>query len=190
MDIIYTEPPEPPTPLPHDRPYGARIDEVHDAVQEFLTDWLVRGNVDQAMEFMSPQSYACLNLDDDAREEALDSRQAHETLRELMELAVDELGDRDNLTEAIDQVIPWDKTVRMLSHPYEKDFTVGEMRNEHAEQYICGQIQARAEGTGDDYGTYWGVIFRFKRERAGVLGLLWIREEGNWRIVSYRAFEQ
>jgi hypothetical protein len=190
MDIIYSEPPEPPTPLPVDRPYGARIDEVHDAVQEFLTDWLVRGNVDQAMEFMSPQSFACLNLDDDAREEALDSRQARETLRELMELAVDEMGDRDNLTEAIDEVIPWDKTVRVLSHPYEKDFTVGEMRNEHAEQYICGQLPARAEGTGDEYGTYWGVIFRFKRERAGTLGLLWARENGNWRIVSYRAFEQ
>jgi hypothetical protein len=190
LDIIYMEPPEPPTPLPDDRPYGARIDNVVDAVQEFLTDWLVRGDVHQAMEFLSPQSYACLNLDDDAQEEALDSRQARETLRELMEIAVDEMGDRDNLTEAIDEVIPWDKTVRVLSHPYERDFTIGEMRNEHAEEYICGEIPARAEATGDEYGTYWGVLFRFKDRDAGALGLLWKREEGNWRIVSYRSFAQ
>jgi hypothetical protein len=190
LDIIYTDPPEPPTPLPPDRPYGARIEEVYDAAQEFLTDWLVRGDFRQAMEFLSPQSYACLNLDDDSQEEALDSRQARETLRELMELTVHEMGDRDNLTEAIDEVIPWDKTVRVLSHPYERDFTVGEMRNEHAEQYICGEIPARAEGTGDEYGTYWGVIFRFKKRDAGALGLLWKREDGNWRIMSYRTFQQ
>ena len=146
--------------------------------------------VEEAMEFMSPRSYACLNLDDTGGRENLSARQSREVLKDLMELAVDELGDRDNLTEAIDEVIPWSKTTRLLSHPYERDFTVGEMRNENAEQYICGQASARPEGTGDDYGTYWGVIFRFKRERAGALGLLWIREEGNWRIVSYRAFEQ
>jgi hypothetical protein len=190
LDIIYADPPEPPTPLPDNRIYGARIEEVVDAAQEFLTDWLVRGDVRQAMEFISPQSYACLNVDDDAQDEALNSRQARETLRELMELAIDELGDRDNLTEAIDEVIPWDKTLRALSHPYEGDFTVLEMRNEHAEQYICGEVPERAEGTGDEYGTYWGVIFRFKQRDAGVLGLLWKRENGNWRIISYRSFQQ
>jgi hypothetical protein len=100
------------------------------------------------------------------------------------------MGDRDNLTEAIDEVIPWNKTVRMLSHPFEEDFAVAEMTNEHAEEYMCGQIADRPAGTGDQYGTYWGVIFRFKNEGAGILGLLWTREEGYWRIISYRSFQQ
>ncbi len=68
------------------------------------------------------------------------------------------------MTEAIDEVIPWDKTVRVLSHPFEKDFTVGEMTNRHAEQYVCGDAAGSSAGTGDEYGTYWGVIFRFKDE--------------------------
>jgi hypothetical protein len=189
-DILYSEPPEEPTSLPPDRPRGARIPEIHDAVQEFLTDWLVRRDVDSALEFMSPRSYACLNLDDDVQREALDARQARETLENLMELTVDELGDRDNLTEAIDEMLPWDKTVRVLSHPYERDFTLGEMTNTHAEQYVCGQIADRPEDEKDRYGTYWGALFRFKREKAGALGLLWMKEDGNWRIVSYRAFQQ
>jgi hypothetical protein len=189
-DILYTEPPEEPTPLPPNRARGVKIDQIHDAVQEFLTDWLVRGDVEEAMEFMSPRSYACLNLDDFAGREALGAQQARETLKDLMELAVDELGDRDNLTEAIDEVIPRSKTTRVISHPYERDFTVDEMTNELAEQYVCGDVPARPAGTGDQYGTYWGVVFRFKDENSGVLGLLWTREEGNWRIVSYKSFPQ
>jgi hypothetical protein len=189
-DLLYTEPPEEPTPLPPNRPRGVKVGMIHDAVQEFLTDWLVRGDVDEAMEFLSPRSYACLNLDEDVEEEILDARQARETLKDLMELSVDEMGDRDNLTEAIDEVIPWDKTVRVLSHPFERDFMVGEMTNRHAEQYVCGDIPARPAGTGDDYGTYWGVVFRFKAEGAGALGLLWTREDGFWRIISYKSFPQ
>ena len=189
-DLMFMEPPEEPTPLPANRPKGVRLGEIHDAVQEFLTDWLVRGNVEEAMEFVSPRAYACLNLDDDAQDENLDARQARDTLKDLMELTVHELGDRDNLTEAIDAVIPWNKTMRVLSHPYERDFTVVETTNEHAEEYVCGQIPDRPEGTADQYGTYWGVIFRFKDERAGVLGLLWTREGGDWRIVSYKSFPQ
>jgi len=189
-DILYSEPPEEPTSLPPDRPRGARIPEIHDAVQEFLTDWLVRRDVDSALEFMSPQSYACLNLDDDVQREALDARQARETLENLMELTVDELGDRDNLTEAIDEMLPWDKTVRVLSHPYEREFTLDEMTPSDAEQYVCGDVPNRPAGTGDEYGTYWGVVFRFKAEGAGVLGLLWTREDGHYRIVSYKSFPQ
>ncbi len=35
----------PPTPLPPDRPSGAAPDKIEDAAQEFLTDWLVRRQV-------------------------------------------------------------------------------------------------------------------------------------------------
>jgi hypothetical protein len=189
-DIMYMERPEEPTPLPPNRPRVVGIGQIHDAVQEFLTDWLVRGDVEEAVEFLSARAGACLNLDDVGGRETLDARQARETFMELLQMTVDEMGDRDNLTEAIDEVIPWNKTVRMLSHPFEEDFAVAEMTNEHAEEYMCGQIADRPAGTGDQYGTYWGVIFRFKNEGAGILGLLWTREEGYWRIISYRSFQQ
>jgi hypothetical protein len=189
-DIMYEEPPERPTPLPPNRPRGVKVGMIHEAVQEFLTDWLVRGEVDDAMEFLSPRSYACLNVDDDVEDENLNARQARDTLKDLMELTVDELGDRDNLTEAIDEVLPWNQENRIMSHPFERDFTIVEMTNRNAEQYVCGQIPDRPAGTGDDYGTYWGVIFRFKAEGAGALGLLWMREEGFWHIVSYKSFPQ
>ena len=34
------------------------------------------------------------------------------------------------------------------------------------------------------------LLFRFKDEGGAILGLLWNRENGQWRIVAYRSFEQ
>src|SRR4029453_18918124 len=72
-DLLNLDRPDAPTPLPPDRPLGASPDHVEDAVQEFLTDWLVRRQYDQALDFLSPRSYACLNLNEDSRGQALDA---------------------------------------------------------------------------------------------------------------------
>jgi hypothetical protein len=181
--------------LPPDRLKGAAIAEVYEATQEFLTDWLVRRNVDEALEFLSDNSLACLNIDDTPGDEVLRTDQARHILGELMEALNAEMGDRDNLAEAITAVLPVDSTVRMVQHAYDKDFTVGEMTVRHAEAYLCENIPA-PPGTPipqpTDYGIYWGALFRFKLEgdQGGVLGLLWARENGRWKIVSYEAFEQ
>ena len=101
--------------LPPNRPRGAAIAEVHEATQEFLTDWLVRQDVDEALDFLSDSSLACLNTDDDPDDEVLRSDQARGLMKELMEALNDEMGDRDNLAEAIEAVMPVDPTVRMFN---------------------------------------------------------------------------
>jgi hypothetical protein len=50
--------------------------------------------------------------------------------------------------------------------------------------YVCGSQSV------DPAGEYYGVLFRFKKKGAAVLGLLWQRQQGEWRIAAYRAFEQ
>ena len=182
-DLYSVERPEPPTPTPPDRPGNAQIPEIYDAVQEFLSDWLVRGQYDEAVDFLSDHALACLNVDDDPEKEALDARGARAHLREIMEYSAKEMGDRDNLTEAVDMVKPWDPTRVLVDHPYAGDFALAEMSKEDAEPYLCGQERPQA-------AEYYGVLFRFKDEGGAVLGLLWNRENGQWRIVAYRAFEQ
>jgi hypothetical protein len=100
-----------------------------------------------------------------------------------MEYSAKEMGDRDNLTEAVDAVEPWNKERELMEHPYSGDFALAEMSREDAEPYLCGQERPAVSD-------YYGVLFRFKEEGAAILGLLWNRENGQWRIVAYRAFEQ
>jgi hypothetical protein len=67
----------------------------------------VRGQYDEAVDVLSDQALACLNVDDDPDKEALDARGAREHLREIMEYSAKEMGDRDHLTEAVDAVKRW-----------------------------------------------------------------------------------
>jgi hypothetical protein len=82
-------------------------------------------------------------------------------------------------------------SLRVLEHPFEGDFTLIEMTNEHAAVYRCEETEG-LNVKGDEYGNYYRVLFRFKfiGDRGGALGLLWTRENGNWRIVSYESFAQ
>ncbi len=187
-DLLFKERPEPPTTLPPNRPAGTEPAELQDAIQEFLTDWLVRRNVDEAARFISAQTLACVDTDDDVADEVLEGEQAADLLIESMRALNDELGERPTLTQAIDAVLPWAQKPRIREHPWSGDFTLGEMTDAHASIYLCGR-----EVTGDEaetYGNYYGVLFRFKLEGSAVLGLLWSKENGNWRLVSYEAFEQ
>ena len=85
-DLLNLDRPDAPsTPLPPDRPLSAAPDRVEDAVQEFLTDRLVRHQYDQALQFLSSRAYACLTLDDEARGQVLDAAAARRELRRIME---------------------------------------------------------------------------------------------------------
>jgi hypothetical protein len=37
---------------------------------------------------------------------------------------------------------------------------------------------------------YYGAIIQFRIEGSGVLGLLWARDSGTWKIVSYQPLKQ
>jgi hypothetical protein len=187
-DLLSHEPPEPPTPLPPNRPRGEEPTELYEAAQEFLTDWLVRRDVDEASQFISRRVLACVDVDENAGEDTLRDQQAVALLRDGMKRVNDELGDVDTLTEAIDVVLPWRESIRVVSQPFEKDFSVLELTNRDAAPFLCGEVPE--VGAPDAYGTYFGVLFRWKVPGGGAFGLLWTREGGHWRIVAYEAFEQ
>jgi hypothetical protein len=181
-DLLGMDRPDaPPTPLPPDRGPGVTPDRIEDAVQEFLTDWIVRRKYDEALALVSSQAYACLTLDDTAREQALAADRAKAELRQLMVYASDHLGKRSSLTDAMDAVEPSNPARTILEHAYRREFMLTPLTAADAEQYLCGQTSSPGAGT-----EYFGALFQFRREGAGPLGLLWTREGGQWRLVSYR----
>jgi hypothetical protein len=174
-----------PTPLPPDRPKGAAPDKVEDAAQEFLTDWLVRHEYDQALEFLSQQAFACLNLTEDARGQPLDAEGARRELLRLMEYSAKTLGVRTDLTSAIEAIAPRNPNRPISDHPFKREFLLGPVPEEEARQYLCSRSTTALSGV-----EYYGVIFRFRIDGGGVLGLLWARQDGKWKIVSYQPLRQ
>jgi hypothetical protein len=129
--------------------------------------------------------FACLNLDDNAGEEPLSPEQARAELRELMEYASDELGRRASLTDALVAVEPLDPSRTVLAHAFSREFLLTPVDDRGARQYLCGQ--SVAQPAPPDYRE---VMFTFRQENGGTMGLLWGREGGRWRLVSYRLMTQ
>jgi hypothetical protein len=173
-------------------------EELHEAAQEFLTDWLVRGKIDEAMITFSRRAIACINIDDTSQREILDVNEAIVEMRDIMRHALEELPDRDNLTEAIEGVTAEteEQASRVLAHPFQREFMIIQVPNQVAADYTCstrrGGEPPAMPGGPEALGTYYGVVFRFKArdDLGGVLGLLWDRQEGSWRIVSYDILEE
>jgi hypothetical protein len=187
-DLLAREPPKTPTRLPPDRSADEESPTLHDAAQEFLTDWLVRRDVDVAARFLSDRVLACVDVDDDRDDDVLRPEQAEAVIRRAMDSTLDEIDDVDDLPEAIEAVVPWRDSIRVQSHPFETDFAVLELTARDASAHLCGESLEADDP--DAYGTYFGVLFRWKVPGGGVFGLTWTRENGNWRIVSYESFEQ
>jgi hypothetical protein len=186
VDLINVDRPVgPPTPLSPDRPSGASPDKIEDAAQEFLTDWLVRKQYDQALEFMSTRAYACLNTSDNNTKSPLDASAARRQLRTLMEYANQRLGPKTDLTSAVTAFAPRNPQQVVLDQPFKREFTLGPLPENMARQYLCTQANAPAAGL-----EYYGVLFTFRIDDGGTLGLLWVRDDGKWKIASYQPFNQ
>jgi hypothetical protein len=185
-DALNRDRPEAPAaPLPPDRPRDATPERIEDAVQEFLTDWLVRHDYDQALEFLSPKAYACVNRRDDGRSETLDAAGAREELRRLMAYSRDALGQRPDLANAIVAIESRRPDRKGMDHPFRGQFLLGPLPEAEARTYLCSQSAAPPAGT-----EFYGVAFQFLTDGGGVLGLLWTREDGAWKIVAYQPLRQ
>jgi hypothetical protein len=176
----------PPRALPPNRPSGAPIANPQDAVQEFLTDWLVRRELDQALEATSSGLFACVNEDEDRENEAVRGDDARRILRDLMRLAVDEMDHPRDLTEAIESVELRIDASHRVSHAFDREFALMTLTSEEA---AAGYLACAADAAPSSSTAYYAALFRFRRYDSAVLGLLWSQEQGHWKLRSYRLFE-
>ena len=196
-DLLAREPPEAPTPLPPDRPSGTQGTEVYEAVQEFLTDWLVRGQYREALRWISGEATACVPVGDGGRKTLLPV-EARRKLREIMKnISVFKLGQVNSLTQGVDAVTPWHKAFRLVKHPFEGDFALAAAPDSFAGGFNCESRPKAArdmalEQANQRYGNYYGAFFRLKlsNRRGGVLGLLWTKQLDRWRLLGWDMFEQ
>jgi hypothetical protein len=185
-----------PTPLPPNRPPGAEIIEVYNAAKEFLADWLVRRNYDEAMAFVSRKALACVRLDDDARPHEVVAEQARRQLRANLEAISERAGKFESLTPVIEAEVPWRQAFRLVDQPFSKEFALVHAPEAFAKAFACqdrsdAALTKALDDPNPQYADVYGVIFRFRAgELGGVLGLLWIKENGRWKIESWKIYDQ
>ena len=185
-------PSRPPTPLPPNRPANASIPDVADAVQEFLTDWIVRRNYEEAIAFLAPEAFRCVADSVEASPSSSPAQLRRAGLK-LLEESAKSWGRQQNLTNAMNPVMPWSSAMRIVQHPFSQDFTVLEAPTEVGVQYECGATPPRkfVPTTTPQFGTYYGALLQVVREGqpGGTLVLVWRRVDNEWRLVAYRTVD-
>ena len=197
LDLLSYKAPPDPVETPPDRPLGASPEKVTDAAQEFLSDWLVRGQYDEALDFMSDQALACVRKDGDVEIVVKQRSDALRALRKVFKEVYEHLKGVENPSEAIQGKEPWQKNVyTILDHPYRQFFSAFSAPDENAGRYLCEPVPALAEAVRQarsrtEAGTYHATMFQFRFGKdGGTLALIWAKEGGRWLIVSWAVERQ
>ena len=167
------------------------------ATEGFLEAWLVEKDIDKALGFVAPSSYPCVNLDLDPGEapKATPEEQL-DRVRLGLERSSANLGPVARLEDIIDGVEPWDPDVHIVTHPREQVYSLLGIPDWMAEDVTCqkrldGAAATPLEARTPSYGRYYVSAFRFDTVAGETVALLlgWTRENGQWRIFSYRVVE-
>ncbi len=192
LDLLSYKAPPDPVEIPPDRPIGFSPEKVTDAAQEFLSDWLGRGQYDQALDFMSDQALACVRKDGDVEIEVKKRSDAARALRHVFKKVYEKLEGVENPSEAIRGKEPWQKDVyTIIDHPYRQFFAAFAAPDENAGRYLCEPVSALADSVRQargrtEPGTYHATMFQFRfGKNGGTLALIWAKEGGRWMIVSW-----
>jgi hypothetical protein len=165
------------------------------AAREFLEHWLVRKDYDAAFASLSPEAYACYDLErDPAAPASASPEDAGRRLRAGLEASGQSVGAIKKLDEVLVAAEPVHPTIRVMDHQFARVFSLADIPNALADVVEC---RARATGTPTpdriplQYGNAFVMTVRFKTRSgdAPILRALWRKKNGAWRITSY-AVEQ
>ena len=162
------------------------------AAHDFLEQWLIKKDNNAAFAYLSTKSYACYDLVRNPDEpKATSPADAAQRIRAAMERTAAAVGTSRTLETTITAVPPVHPAVRLLEHPYARTFALTGLPGSIAAAADC---ESRAKGesfkglSGTAYGAAFGTNLRFRSatgDDAGVLRLLWLKEDGAWRISAY-----
>jgi hypothetical protein len=177
-----------------DTPAGRTISDLGEATEEFFTDWLVRRKVGDAQGFLSRNATACVNDDDDEENENLNSSHAAALFRRILESAIHFEGQHSSIEAAIRPVPATQSEFRPASHRHEGAFSLYEVPMSEVAEFTCrAQSSLRSnDQTSRQYDGHYEAIFRFAGQDRGSSGLilLWSKENGGWRIISFDQLEE
>jgi hypothetical protein len=159
-------------------------------MEDFLKAWLIEGNAPEAMGYVSPRSYACLAQDSDDPF-GVDRGTAPFILSRNLKAAYDAIGPHaslEGLTVGVRLTLP---SLRLVNQPHHAQYVVYSVPDDVAAAFDC-ESRLRLDDPKKSrrrYGTYFGATFNVNTPagRDHSIALLWAREDGYWKIVSWKA---
>ena len=181
--------------LPADAPleYVQGDGDMVKAASSFMREWLVRKNVEKALEYAAPESLACVTLyrTDDVPAPSTPA-EARELLKTGMARAAEAIGSVRRLDGAIVAPEVHHQALKLVKHAEDMAFVVASIPESMGTAADCGRRRpdgdpdfSAAAATG--YGSYYAAGFNFSNGNVdpATLWTVWRNVNGSWKVVSY-----
>src|SRR5262245_52942944 len=158
-----------------------------EVVYDFLNSWLVEQQPNQAVAYISPRAYSCINQVASDEQKKINPGLITYYLLEEMRKINRTLGKRATLGEVAESIHPNEPALRPIGHPHSAEFDLFQTPDDIAFDLECAN-RNKTEGATERakprrrYGRYVGASLQLKNDR---LLILWARESGNWKIISW-----
>jgi hypothetical protein len=157
-------------------------------VHDFLNAWLVEGDVAAAMGYVSERAYACLAQD---REDPSDFDRGMAPFQIMVGLkaAHEALGARKSLEDVTVGVRFTRPGLKVVTQPHHKQFVISSVADDVAAAFDCESrlTPGDSKNVSRAYGNYFGATFYIDGRKDHTVALLWARDNGYWKIVSWKS---
>lgn len=173
--------------VPTETPKGKG--KLEDATNDLLTAWLVDQNPRQALAYFSPKSFSCLLLHH-SETDTVNRGLAPAVILRDMKYGNEAMGKVASLEGVVEAVTLQNPQVKLSEHQYSKLFSLYEVPESLGVRHECDYVyggMAPPKNVSDKFGKYFATVLRLKGQggKSAVLRMLWAKEDGNWRIVSF-----
>ena len=154
---------------------------------DFLTAWLIEGDIVTAMGYVSERSHACLARDSN-EPSTFDYGLAPFQLMTSLKAARDSLPTRTSLDGLVVGTPVEKPGLRLVNQPHHARFMVYRVTGEVASSLDCvSQLTLAASSKAlPVLGMHFATTFYIDGRRDTAVALLWARENGYWKIVSWK----
>jgi hypothetical protein len=160
------------------------------AATDFLERWLVRKDYATAFAYLSADAYACYNVVRSPEQPAASSPDdaGSKILSGLQQAGAAIKG--SGLESIVSGVPPLHPSVRIMEHRRSRAFTLASLPDALTDASSCASRAGGQKFNGDgplEYGRGFAAALRFKPAGSdgAVLRLLWMKQDGGWKITAY-----
>jgi hypothetical protein len=164
-----------------------------EAVYDFLNSWLVEQQPNQAVAYISPRAFTCIEqVASDEQKKKINPGLVPYYILEEMKKINRTLGRPGKLSDVAESVRPNEPALRPIRNPHHAEFDLFETPDDIAFDFECAN-RNRLEGETEKgkperrYGKYVGASLRLKSPQAmgDRLLILWAKESGYWKVISW-----
>jgi hypothetical protein len=166
--------------------------KIEEAMYDFLNSWLVEQQPNQAVAYISPKAYSCINQVESDDQKPINPGLVPHYIAIRMKKANNSIGKPASLAEVAESVPPDDPALKPMNQPHSAEFSLFETPDDIALNFDCADrngAQNAAETAKPErkYGKYFGASLRLKAADAkgATLLVVWEKESGYWKIVSW-----